>query len=199
MIFRLPRRGFVVLILSFMLPLQAQEAPKEAPKSKPWEKLEKVTYKPQKFDDGDSFHCTLQDGNELILRLYFVDTCEEEKVYADRISDQSAYFGITEDQTKELGHTASAFTKKVLEKPFTVWTRWHKALGRSKQDRWYCSIITHDGKDIAKELVRNGYARIYGTKTVTFDGKTSKQFNAELETIEAEAKRAKRGGWGMSH
>ena len=193
----MPTRYFLLLLLAFLLPLNAQEATKVAPKSKPWDKLVNVTYKPQKYDDGDSFHCTIQDGNELILRLYFVDTPEEEKVYADRIKDQSAYFGITEEQTKALGHEASAFTKKALEKPFTVWTRWHKALGRSKHHRWYCSVITHDGKDLAHELVRNGYARIYGTKTVTYDGKTSTQFITELEALEADAKKEKRGGWGM--
>ena len=191
-------RRFLIVLLSFLLPLNAQEGPKVTPKSKPWEKLVNVTFKPQKFDDGDSFQCTLQDGNELILRLYFVDTPEEEKVYADRIKDQAEYFGVSEAEVMKLGHESSAFTKKLLEKPFTVWTRWHKALGRSKQERWYCSIITHDGKDLAKELVRNGYARIYGTKTVTYDGKTSKQFVAELEALEIEAKKEKRGGWGIA-
>ena len=193
----MPIRAFIIL-LSFFLPLNAQEATRVAPKSKPWEKLGNVAYKPQKFDDGDSFHCTLQDGNELILRLYFVDTCEEEKVYADRIRDQSAYFGITEGESLALGKSASEFTRKLLEKPFTVRTRWHKALGRSKWDRWYCVILTADGKDLAEELVRTGLARIYGTKTVLWDNRTSAQYLARLAELEAEAKKEKRGGWTSS-
>jgi endonuclease YncB( thermonuclease family) len=47
-------------------------------------------YKPQRWDDGDSFHVILPDQTELIFRLYFVDTPEEERVYADRIADHAA-------------------------------------------------------------------------------------------------------------
>ena len=169
----------------------------KAPKGKPWFTLKNVAYKPQRWDDGDSFHVTLEDGNELILRLYFVDTPEEEKVYADRIRDQAAYFGISEAEVMAVGHQASAFTKKELSKPFTVQTRWHKALGRSNQPRWYSQIITADGKDLAEELVRNGLARIYGTKTVLPDGRDSKTYIIALQALQEEAKAAKGGGWGL--
>jgi endonuclease YncB( thermonuclease family) len=192
------RRPFLFALLSLILaPLCAQEpaAKPKAPAAKQWEKLENVTYKPQRYDDGDSFHVLTADGKELIFRLYFVDTCEEEKVYADRIRDQAAYFGIDEEQTKALGHTASAFTRKVLEKPFTVMTRWHKALGRSKQDRFYCMILTAEGKDLAELLVANGLARVYGTKITLWDGRLSKDYVKKLEAIEAEAKNRAVGGW----
>ena len=76
-----------------------------------------------------------------------------------------------------------------------IWTRWHKALGRSKQDRHYATIITADGKDLAEDLVRNGLARIYGTRTVTYDTKTSKQFLAALQKIEDSVKETPTGGW----
>jgi endonuclease YncB( thermonuclease family) len=56
-------------------------------------------------------------------------------------------------------------------------------------------IITADGKDLAQELVRAGLARIYGTKTVLWDGRTSAQCRAELAELDGEAKREKRGGW----
>ena len=95
-----------------------------APAAHPWQKLEGVRYKPQRWDDGDSFHVTTADGNELILRLYFVDTPEEEKKYADRIRDQAAYFGVSETRVMEVGHEASAFTRNALAKPFTIQTRW---------------------------------------------------------------------------
>jgi len=96
-----------------------------------------------------------------------------------------------------VGHQASAFTKKVLSKPFTVQTRWHKALGRSNQPRWYSQIITADGEDLADELVRNGLARIYGTKTVLPDGRDSKTYIIALQALQEEAKAAKAGGWGL--
>ncbi|MEA3208539.1 MAG: hypothetical protein QOE70_1596 [Chthoniobacter sp.] len=189
-------RHLLGLLIAFALISSGQLALAKAPPAKPWFTLEHVLYKPQRWDDGDSFHVTTADGNELILRLYFVDTPEEAKVYADRIRDQAAYFGVSEADVMALGHRASAFTREVLSKPFTVQTRWHKALGRSKWDRWYCQIVTADGKDLAEELVRNGLARIYGTRTILPDGRDSKTYLLNLKTIEDQAKAAKRGGWG---
>ena len=49
-----------------------------------------------------------------------------------------------------------------------------------------------------RELVRNGYARIYGTKVVTPEGRPSKTYVETLKIIEAEAKAAKHGGWSPS-
>ena len=46
-----------------------------------------------------------------------------------------------------------------------------------------------------QELVRNGYARIYGTKVVTPEGKRSRTYVEALKIIETNAKAAKRGGW----
>lgn len=191
------RRRLLILLIAVLWLGASFNGLTKAPSAKPWDTLKNVTYKPQRWDDGDSFHVMLEDGNELILRLYFVDTPEEEKVYADRIRDQAAYFGISEEAVMALGHKASAFTKDILSKPFTVQTRWHKALGRSKHDRWYCQIVTADGKDLAQELVRNGFARIYGTRTILPDNRDSKTYIAELKVIEEEAKAAKRGGWGQ--
>ena len=51
---------------------------------------------------------------EVVFRLYFVDTPEEERVYADRIAEQAAYFGISADAALEVGKEASEFTKQAL-------------------------------------------------------------------------------------
>jgi hypothetical protein len=53
----------------------------------------------------------------------FVDAPEEERVYADRIAEQAAYFGISTDAAVEIGREASEFTKEALAKPFTIHTR----------------------------------------------------------------------------
>jgi endonuclease YncB( thermonuclease family) len=101
-----------------------------APPAQPFQRLDGCAYKPQRWDDGDSFHVILPDQKELIFRLYFVDTPEEERVYADRIAEQAAYFGISHDAAIEIGREASEFTKQALTKPFTIYTRWRRALGR---------------------------------------------------------------------
>jgi endonuclease YncB( thermonuclease family) len=46
---------------------------------------------PQRWNDGDSFHVILPDRKEVIFRLYFMDTPEEERVYADRIAEQADF------------------------------------------------------------------------------------------------------------
>jgi hypothetical protein len=94
-----PRWRFLALIgLSPLLALA-----QTAPPAQPFQRLDGCAYKPQRWDDGDSFHVILPDQKELIFRLYFVDTPEEERVYADRIAEQAAYFGITPDAAIQIG------------------------------------------------------------------------------------------------
>jgi endonuclease YncB( thermonuclease family) len=116
----------------------------------------------------------LRDQKEVIFRLYFVDTPEEERVYADRIVEQAAYFGITPDVAIQIGREASEFTKRALTKPFTIQTRWRPALGRSAIWRYYAIIVTADGHDLNELLVSAGLARIYGIRTPLPDGRDSR-------------------------
>jgi hypothetical protein len=90
-----------------------------APPAQPFQRLDGCVYKSQRWNDGDSFHVLLRDQKEVVFRLYFVDTPEEERVYADRVAEQAAYFGISADAALEVGKEASEFTKRALAKPFT--------------------------------------------------------------------------------
>src|SRR4030095_9926788 len=76
--------------------------PIPAPPAQPFQRIDGCFYKPQRWNDGDSFHVILPDQKELIFRLYFVDAPEEERAYADRISEQAAYFGISSDAATEI-------------------------------------------------------------------------------------------------
>jgi endonuclease YncB( thermonuclease family) len=166
-----------------------------APPAQPFQRLDGCAYKPQRWDDGDSFHVILPDQKELIFRLYFVDTPEEERVYADRIADQAAYFGISSDAAVEIGREASEFTKQALTKPFTIYTRWRRALGRSAIWRYYAIVVTSDGRDLNELLVSAGLARIYGTRTPLADGRDSRTYLARLHELEMQAKAGRRGAW----
>ena len=152
--------------------------------------------KADRWNDGDSFHVITGDANrEIVARLYFVDTPEAETAYRNRINEQAAYFGITPQQAATIAHEATAFTAKRLTAPFTVWTRWRSALGRSELGRVYCIIITADGRDLNELLVENGLARIYGTRTPLYDGRDSQKYLAKLAELETRAKLFKRGAW----
>jgi endonuclease YncB( thermonuclease family) len=130
--------------------------------------------------------------------LYFVDTPEEERVYADRIAEQAAYFGITPDAAIQIGREASEFTKQALTKPFTIYTLWRRALGRSAIWRYYAIVVTANGRDLNELLVSAGLARIYGTRTPLPDGRDSRTYLAHLRELETQAKAARRGAWGKS-
>jgi hypothetical protein len=131
----------------------APAAPKKAPAAKPWQRVDGCRWKADRWNDGDSFHViTGDEAREIVARLYFVDTPEAETAYRDRLDEQAGYFGITRAQATEIAHEAAAFTQKRLEEPFTVWTRWRTALGRSALGRVYCIILTVDGRDLNELL-----------------------------------------------
>jgi endonuclease YncB( thermonuclease family) len=168
------------------------------PPAQPFQAFGGCIYKPQRWNDGDSFHVILPDRKEVIFRRYFVDTPEEERFYADRIAEQAAYFGMTPDAAIEIGREASDFTKQALTKPFTIYTRWRRALGRSAIWRYYAIVVTADGRDLNELLVSAGLARIYGTRTPLPDARDSRTYLARLAELEAQAKAARRGGWGKA-
>ena len=75
---------------------------------------------------------------------------------------------------------AKVFTARVLQKPFAIYTRWRPVFGPT---RYYAMVVTGDGDDLAKLLVRNGLARIYGTRTPLPDGRTSRQYLARMSDL----------------
>lgn len=167
---------------------------KKAPSAKPFQRLDGCRLIPNRWNDGDSFHVMTADDRTIIVRLYFVDTPEAETAYKDRIAEQGVYFGITPEQAVGVAHEAAAFTATRLAGTFTVWTRWRSALGRSDLGRFY-GIVVAGGEDLNETLVSNGLARIYGTRTVLFDGRDSRQYLARLGELESQAKAAKKGAW----
>lgn len=170
-------RSLPLLTLGIALSAITLRAP--AAPAKPWQEIKGCTWKADRWNDGDSFHViTGDEQREIVARLYFVDTPEAETAYRDRLDEQAAYFGITREQAVEIAHKAAAFTEKALSHPFTVWTRWRSALGRSALGRNYVIIITAEGRDLNELLVENGLARVYGTRTVLFDGRDSKTYLA---------------------
>ena len=183
-------RWLSILFLALLLPLSAKAA------SKPFEKIEGCQWKADRWNDGDSFHVIAgQPSRELVVRLYFVDTPEAETAYRDRLDEQALYFGITREQASLIADEASAFTVQRLSKPFTVWTRWHSALGRTAIGRVYCVVQDSTGRDLNELLVENGLARIYGVRTPLPDGRDSRKYLARLTELEKKAKAVKKGAW----
>lgn len=170
-----------------------------------FEVLEGCKLKEHRNNDGDSFH-VLHGGKETEFRLYFVDTAESQyKSYrdgnnnGDRIREQGDYFGgLDREQTTALGTAAKKFALNLLDKrKFTVVTQWENVYG---PDRKYCFVIVNwKGKDVwlHELLVAQGLVRIH-TKPFTLPDNTSaSRQRKKLKALEADAKKAKRGGWSL--
>ena len=152
-------------------------------------------------NDGDSF--VVQAGErQLHLRLYFVD-CPEIVATTDgdakRVREQARYYGITDaKKVFDFGREAKAFTTNVLAEPFTLYTAFSSALGRSPGGRIYAFVITSEGKDLGRLLVENGFGRAHGAKREGVGGTAAKQIQRELQDLESEAMLQHRGIWAAT-
>ena len=128
-----------------------------------WQTLTNCRLIENESNDGDSFHVKA-DGEEYLFRLYHVDTPESEidSAVADRVAVQAEHFGLTQEKSLQGGEKAKEFTEKVLSKPFSVVTRWQKALGRSKLQRYYAVVLVGGNDDLAELLVNAGLPRAFG-------------------------------------
>ncbi|MGJ8698164.1 MAG: thermonuclease family protein [Verrucomicrobiaceae bacterium] len=157
-------------------------------------------YIPDTYNDGDSFKIKTSDGRVVELRMYFVDTAEsKDKPYADhrkRVGQQGDYFGgLDYKTTLKLGEAAKKFAASGLKgKELTVYTMWEEVY---TSGRFY-AFVEVEGEGFWHEtLVKEGLARIHTKGEETPDGTSRRNRESELRKLEATAKRAKRGGWGM--
>lgn len=154
-------------------------------------------------NDGDSFWVRHQD-KEFELRLYFADTPEKylSDRYADqrrRVGEQAREFGgISVDQAVELGKAAKLYVGRLLEgKTFTVYTKWERVY---QGERFYGWVVLPGGEEeyLSERLVDKGVARIHTKGAPSPDGLSSRQYESHLRRLEASAKEADRGGWGLN-
>ena len=154
------------------------------------------------YNDGDSFLVKLGNSN-ITIRIYFVDcpeTTVSQSTDARRVRSQTRYFGLlSHRETVFYGKEAADFTKKQLEKPFTVYTALATAPGRSTGGRYYGFITTSRGEDLSSLLVANGYARAYGVTRKTPDGISHEEMAARLKDIESSAMLARKGIWASTN
>jgi endonuclease YncB( thermonuclease family) len=167
-----------------------------ARQTEPWTVLHDCRLIVNPADDGDSFHAS-HDGKEYIFRLYLVDAPETEATAPARLIDQASDFEITVPQVIEVGEAAKKFAREKLAEPFTVFTRMSGAMGRSKLERFYAFVQTKEG-DLGEQLVRNGLARVHGTKVIPPGLSSARQEIEKLQQLEEAARQEKIGGWGVN-
>ena len=160
---------------------------------KEWVMLVNCQYLAHADNDGDSFRVRC-DAKEFSLRLYFVDTPEINLIFQERTREQSEHFGVTLDETMKGGREARDFVAGTLREPFTVWTRWATAGGRSKEPRFY-GIVLVGANNLDEILIRKGLARPKGVRANLPTGEKSKVHEEKLSVLEADAKKQKVGLW----
>jgi len=153
-------------------------------------------------NDGDSFFVKF-NGKSLHVRLYFVD-CPETSISfrsdARRLREQTRYFGLSHAaRTIHFGNEAKAFVEHILAEPFTVYTTFASALGRSAKGRVYGFITTADGNDLASLLVKNGLARTHGMGRKTPSGISRNEMIERLRDLETSAMLKRIGVWSESN
>ena len=161
------------------------------------ETIENATLIEAGLNDGDSFKVKAR-GKELHLRLYYVDCPETtvSKATRDRILEQQYYFSLQDTKdVMRLGKKAAVYVKRVLSRPFTIYTSYAKAPGGSAIGRHYAFIKTHDGRDLGHLLVEQGLARVYGESHQAPDGTPSKFVWKELRNVLDFAMLKRNGIW----
>lgn len=149
-------------------------------------------------NDGDSFHVRLGTGDEVELRLYFVDAPESRRhqYNGKRIGHQARYFGISDANSVELGVKAKKFVLNELDQNvFTVYTKWQEVYDSG---RYYAFVkLKFDGEErwLDEILVDRGLARIYTEGATMPDGESASQRKRTLRLRERAARGTKQGGW----
>ena len=160
-----------------------------------WEKLERCKLEVGRYSDGDSFFVSHR-GKSHCFRLILCDTPETSNEFPERVETQEKTFGVDEKHLFEIAKEATAFTQKALRRSFTVYTKWEDAAGVN--DRSYAYVITRDGEDLSKELIRQGYSTAFGEHEEYFDGTNGDKLFAEVKLLEQEARKNKVGIWEHS-
>ncbi|NNC88883.1 MAG: hypothetical protein HKN82_10545 [Akkermansiaceae bacterium] len=178
-----------------------------AEEQKEYERLADCRLVPDRGNDGDSFHVKVPDGRTVEFRLYYVDAPESGvRTYRDgndnraRIRHQGDYFGgLGQMETTGLGEEAKKWTTRMLgDRGFTVYTRWKPVFGGP---RCYAFVeLEHEGRKrwLHELLVEEGLARIYTEGAKLPNGTNPGAQKDRLNSLQLQAKRRGRGGWGLA-
>ena len=163
---------------------------------KEWVTLNDCRYVDSENNDGDSF--VVRCGDKVFTaRLYYVDTPETNLVYAERVRQQSVHFGITLDEALKVGAQAKERVRALLQKPFTIYTRWSIGGGRTREGRYY-AIVEVEGRNLGEILVSEGLAWAKDTVANLPNGEKAHTYMERLVTLEDEARAKRVGAWSTS-
>lgn len=199
----------VVMVLSGVAWLIRNGMPPSTIEGTKFERLTGCVLVDNKSNDGDSFRVKTASGKERIFRLYFVDAPETGVVsYADgttsekRLAHQADYFGgLSQDQTIAVGKRARKWTRDLLKKvgSFTIETR-NEIVFNNRRHYALVRIPMGTGEErwLHELLVEEGLVRVYTKGTNLPSGVEVEKQKRRLHKLEEEARKARKGGWGLA-
>lgn len=156
----------------------------------------------ERGNDGDSFRVSV-GGDEIVVRLYFVDAAESyvnpRGYNRERLADQGEYFGgLGQGETVLLGQEAKKVVLGALGGGgFEVYTKWQRVFD---SERMYGFVRftggEWEGQYLSEVLVARGLARIHTTGADLPDGTSEGAFERRLGELEEGAKAGRVGAWG---
>ncbi len=154
-------------------------------------------------NDGDSFHIRLPGGRVEEFRLYFVDAPESGfrdygrgRTNRDRIADQARDLGLTPEQAVAIGRRAKEYSLgRLKSEPFTLHTVWDDPFG---DRRFHAFLVMPDGRCLHEGLIREGLVRIHTKGADLPDGTGASAHMRKLRDLEKEARRQRKGAWGIT-
>jgi len=173
------------------------------PAQEPLQSFSRCVLVDEPWADGDSFPVRFPDGEVRTIRLYGVDCFESQAAGSDsnaqRLRDQRRWFGLPSMEVAlQMGLAGKEATRRLLAKPFTVHTAFADARGDARYARIYAFVTTHDGTDLAEQLVAKGLARAFGVSRTRPDGTRGEEWKQQLSDLELRAAKQAAGAWALT-
>jgi micrococcal nuclease len=108
--------------------------------------------------DGDTFTCTLKDGEEIKVRLIGVDTPESR--VNQKLERDVQKSGLQREEILRMGKIAAEFTKRLLPEGEIVYLE-QDVQKTDKYGRVLAYVWLKDGRMLNEVLVREGMAQVY--------------------------------------
>lgn len=137
--------------------------------------------------DGDTFHCSLSNGEKVKVRLIGVDTPEStDNPKARKDAERS---GLSLEEITKMGKLAKEFTAELLLKDEVVYLEFD-VQKTDRHGRLLAYVWLKDGRMLNEILVREGYAQVY---TIPPNVKYQERFLSAQKY----ARENRKGLWGM--
>ncbi len=111
-----------------------------------------------KVIDGDTFTCTLKNGEEVKVRLIGVDTPESRS--SRKLERDIQKSGMQREEILRMGKTATEFTRRLLPNGEVVYLE-QDVQKTDKYGRILAYVWLKDGRMLNEVLVREGMAQVY--------------------------------------